>query len=399
MKHRKIIIIYTIIGILFGLCFPIGAWILDALINQLPISFTTIQILHQTNPLHYMIDSAPIFLGLFAMLGGLNQSRAQLSNIKLNETLSILQKEHDDNTSLYSRINEEHNEMTTIFNTITKTSRVLSDNRTILNQTITDVSNQEDILQSIMGGIENDLLNINQYFQSLISKTDEDQRELEKIISVTANAIIFIHEQHKLNDNLLIELKTNKATIINLKAHANEANDIIKYITGISHQINLLSLNAAIEASRAGEAGRGFAVVADEIKKLSEQTDIATTNIKTIIIQLTNSIITMDSHMLSLEEDSNLAIIKSDKVSESFGKIDTNLYQLLNNFKTLQNDMENLNNSITDINQHVNTSKSVSLELSDEIKQSQDSLSTNNKQVNILAGVIKNSSINLEESS
>lgn len=398
MNKHKVIFIYTVIGMVFGLCFPIGAWILDAIIKDLPISFQTISELHSLNPLHYMIDSAPIFLGLFAMVGGFNQAKAYTANLKLNDTLTTLQTEHSQNSELYKQLNVEHSEMTTIFDTITSTSLILSQNRSVLSQTMADITLQEDELQLLMNRIEDDLLNINHYFKDLISKSNKDEVELENIISITSHAIDFIHEQHQLNDKLLHELSRNRDTITDLNANALAAKDIIDLINRISHQINLLSLNAAIEASRAGEAGRGFAIVADEIKTLSEQTDTATTNIEDIINELTSSISIMDTQMNSLESDSNDAITKSDEVSESFGKIDHSLSDLLGNFKNLQKDMSDLNLSITDINEHVNKSKATSQELSKEIASSQDSLTTNNEQVNILADIIKNSSIHLEES-
>ncbi|MCH4889536.1 hypothetical protein EZV73_18285 [Acidaminobacter sp. JC074] len=93
MRKMNSIITYTIIGTLFGICFPIGAWILDLIIRDLPLSFASISQLHAENPLHYMIDSAPIFLGLFAMFGGVNQNKARKANKELEHTLDSLNKE------------------------------------------------------------------------------------------------------------------------------------------------------------------------------------------------------------------------------------------------------------------------------------------------------------------
>ena len=199
--------------------------------------------------------------------------------------------------TMITNLGELIREIETGASSIASSSEELS---TVTNQTSKGVADQQSQTDQVATAMNEMVSTVNEVAQSAeaafeaANQASEKSGHGEKAVRETLDLVADLNQQ-----------SSNVMELLNgLQTETNNIGTVLDVIKSVAEQTNLLALNAAIEAARAGEQGRGFAVVADEVRSLAQRTQSSAAEIETLITNLVNS---AETSVASMETGTKLA--------------------------------------------------------------------------------------------
>ncbi|HRG45094.1 MAG TPA: methyl-accepting chemotaxis protein [Leptospiraceae bacterium] len=211
---------------------------------------------------------------------------------------------------------------------------------------------------------------------------------IEKSKEMKKENLLGLEQIQNLKSNFILNQKATKNVnhaITDLSEKSKDIISIIQKIKSIADQTHLLSLNASIEAARAGDSGRGFSVVASEVGKLADESSRSTKEISAIVNQINQFIHTAKEQMLEADSLLKSSAVDMDQTVSTFHEIEKTVSEVANNNELLLLEIESMDK--LKVNTIENSRKILSV-VQDSASSTEEISATTNAQTNSVQSIL-----------